>query len=47
MFTKEEKYLLIEAIKHAISYRLQNETRRGDIHALVQARKKLEALEDQ
>lgn len=47
MFTKEEKYLLIEAINHAISYRIKNGTRRGEIRKLVEARDKIKEYKDE
>lgn len=41
MFTDEEKYLIIEAVNHGISYRLNNETRLSEIKTLKAIKEKL------
>lgn len=44
MFTKEERWLLIESINHSIAYRLNNRTRQSEIKTLREAKKKLEGM---
>ena len=39
---KDEKYLLLEAINHSISYRLKNRTRMSEIKTLKELKKKVE-----
>lgn len=42
MFTKEEMRLIIEAVNHGISYRLNNRTRMTELTELKAIKKKLE-----
>ena len=42
MFTRQEKYMLLEALDKQISYRLKNQTLLSEVNPLRKLKKKIE-----